>query len=108
MNTKQKLSPTVLGEKEGLSSVKQNIDRTDTTGHWRRKITRCLSKPILTQLPCMAVFGPGPWHTNQPNAARTTGSQSRGETNNRRPRMGLSHWAGRVATVPALKLVHKA
>ncbi|KAI3357357.1 hypothetical protein L3Q82_015790, partial [Scortum barcoo] len=66
-----------------------------------------LSKPILTQLPCMAVFSPGPWHTNQANAARTTGSQSRGEANNSLPRMGLSHWAGRVATVPGLKLVHR-
>lgn len=53
----------------------------------------------------MAVFSPGPWHTNQANAVRTAGSQLRGEANNSLPRMGLSHWAGRVATVPGLKLV---
>lgn len=55
----------------------------------------------------MAVFSRGPWHTNQANATRTTGSHSRGETNNSLPRMVLSHWAGRVATVPGLKLVRR-
>lgn len=55
----------------------------------------------------MAVFSPLLWYTNQTNAARTAGSQSRGEANNGLPRMGLSHWAGRVATVPGLKLVHR-
>ncbi|CAG6021314.1 unnamed protein product [Menidia menidia] len=66
-----------------------------------------LSKPILTQLPCMTVFRPGPWNTNQAKAARTTGSRSRAEANNSLPRMGLSHWAGGAATVPGLKLVHR-
>lgn len=55
----------------------------------------------------MDIFSAGLWHTNQANAARTTGSQSRGEANNSLPRMGLSHWVGRVATVPGLKLVHR-
>lgn len=55
----------------------------------------------------MAVFSPVSWHTNQANAVRTTGNQWKGEANNSLPRMGLSHWAGRVATVPGLKLVHR-
>lgn len=55
----------------------------------------------------MAVFSAGSWHTNQADAVRTTGSQSRGEANNSLPRMGLSHCVGRVATVPGLKLVHR-
>jgi hypothetical protein len=67
-----------------------------------------LSKPILTQLPCMAAFSPGPWQTNQAIAAGSTGSQSRGAGNNSLPRMGLSRWAGRVATVPGLKLVFRS
>lgn len=66
-----------------------------------------LSKPILTKLPRMAAFSPGSWHTNQANAGRTAGSLPRGDANNSLPRMGLSHWEGRVATVPGLKLVHR-
>lgn len=67
-----------------------------------------LSNSILTLNPCVAAFSPEPWHTNRANAVRAAGHQSMGEGNNGLPRMGLSRKAGRVATVPGLKLVHRS
>ncbi|KAJ8395195.1 hypothetical protein AAFF_G00036510 [Aldrovandia affinis] len=62
------------------------------------------SKPILTQLPCVASFSPEPQQTNQANAAGAAGGRVPGRERHCPAQDGALPWGRRSGHSPGLKL----